>query len=448
MITFGKVYKLRLGASRMTMDDIFSERNMMAYAGACIDLAVSIPERQKITGFDTLIIPSRGALPFFLGVAHALEDLSLFGSEQKNFRDNLGVQPVLAPLLPEDSQISPNVDGKKIRVLLAPFTADLNIEKFDPTTNNTDYTTRTRDYWAKVTAAFFQPPQSRREDPYFRSFVDTVLRGIEGRDEVASGYEAFPEIQSGFSMVDTVISGRAANDILRSFDRLSEVRQDPRLRPTAFLVVDNGGSKLRSKPPFFAYLNQRKVWGEVELFEMPRIVSEDEGASLLGISAVVYPSVMRASNALEVAVVEKGENVRREFFVGAGSWYLAPDLRSADSNDCDKNFNWFMDVVYKAIDAKFAAEYEGVAGSDEMMQFRGAREEFVRHAERIKILSLHEQDVSALKLSSRYKPEPKGVYETHSHVLHIPFSNRTTGAIVKDLLSIPGVSYRRDNPKV
>jgi len=427
----------------MAMEDIFSEANMLAYAGACIDLAINIPEKQKLIGFDTLIIPSRGALPFFLGVAHALEDLSIFGVDQENFRNNLGVQSVLAPLLPEDSQISQDVEGKNVRVLLAPFTADLNIEKFDSEADNTVYTTKTRDYWAKVTASFFQLPQTRREDPYFKSFVDVVLRGIEGREEVARSYEVFPAIQRGFSMIDTVISGRAANDILKSFDSLSEVRLDPRLRPTAFLVVDNEGNKLKSNPAFFSYLNQRRVLGDVELFEVPRIVSEDEGASLLGISAVVYPSVMKASRSLEVEMIEGGDKKTREFFVGAGSWYLAPDLSKNGKNIYDQNFNYFMDLVYKAIDAKFAEDYEGIAGSDELVQFRQAREAFVNHAANTKILSIHEEDASVLRLSPDYLPQ--GVYETHSHVLHIPFQNGTTGKIVKNLLSIPGVKFRSKN---
>ena len=120
----------------MTLEEIFNEETMLAYSNACLDLAIDIPEKRKKHGFDTLVIPSRGAVPFFLGMVHALENLKNYGDEYEDFHRNLGVQPMLTPLLPENSTISNSVRGKKYRVLLVPFTADLNIPKFDSKENS------------------------------------------------------------------------------------------------------------------------------------------------------------------------------------------------------------------------------------------------------------------------------------------------------------------------
>ncbi len=412
-----------------SLDSIFSEDNMIGYAGACVDLAVSIPERRTRKGFDTLVIPSRGAVPFFLGMAYALQDLSLISTEHQEFYTNLGVQGMFAPLLREDSQIARSVNERPIKVMLVPFTADLNIERFDPKESSLEYMQKTRNYWANVTASFFEEPQERKNDPYFRSFVDILLRDIEGRGHLAEKYESFPKI-SGFALMDTVISGRASNDILKSFDELASSRNKWRLMPDAFLVVDANGSKLRRG--FMTYLNRKKVSGTVETYPIPRIVSEDEGASLLGVSAVVYPSIMRASKGLSAN--------GRDFFVGAGSWRLACELIGEGVSPYRKHFDKFMDVVYKAIATKLSREYMGVKGNEEMEQFRAARQDFVEYAEKNKILNVGDPDISVLKL--RRVCEPEGPYETSSHVVHIPFSTEGTQRSVSKLCAIPQVNYK------
>ncbi|MEM4270862.1 MAG: hypothetical protein QXO70_02075, partial [Candidatus Pacearchaeota archaeon] len=204
-----------------TLERIFSEENMLAYSNACLELALDMPELRETKGFDTLVIPSRGAVPLFLGMVYALEKLRDCSEVHKEFYENLGVQPMLTPLLPECSKIANSVVGKDFRVLIIPFTADLNIEKFDSETSNDEYTRKTREYWANVSAAFFKSQNNRNQDPYFRSFVDVILRDIECRDYLAKIYEVFPQIKS-FAILDTVVSGRASNDILKAFDSIAE----------------------------------------------------------------------------------------------------------------------------------------------------------------------------------------------------------------------------------
>ncbi len=408
------------------IDKIFSEENLLAYAGACLDLAVAVPEKRKTSKFDTLVIPSRGALPFFLGTIYSLNDLGKISQDHADFSDNLAVQSALIPLMPEEPRISDDFQGKGVKVLLAPFTADLNVERFDGTQDNTEYTTKTREYWANFTAALFKPTNERFNDPYFRSFTDVVLRDIEGRGEIAEMYERFPQINR-FSMIDTVISGRASNDILKSFDGISRKNGLEEFKPMAFLVVDEDGRKLY--PAFAAYLNRKRANGEVEMIHVPRIVSEDEGASLLGISAFAYPSVMRASKQLEI----NGEN----FFVGAGSWRLATELNG--NSIYEKNFRKFMDLVYRAIDTKYASDYVGESGA-ELERFRQERDSFVEYAENSKILRVHEAGSDL----SRFMPENsaykvRGAYETGSHVAHIPFDEKSTSAIFLKLRNLPGV---------
>jgi len=405
-----------MSTRREGLDKIFSEVNMLEYAGACINLAAALPEHTNPReGFDTLIIPSRGAVPFFLGMLAGLRKFN-WSPEHDYFYKNLGVQSLLEPLLPKDSGLETRLNDKKIRTLLMPFTADLNIPKFDNTQDSDEYTKKTRQYWANVVASFFQPSRKRRKDPYFRTFTEVILEDIENRKDVAQNYRDFPSANR-FSMIDTVISGRASNHILKAFDNLCQVYRSDHIVPRTFLIVDENGEKLRTN--YKVYLNTKKALGQVMTFEIPRIVSEDEGASLEGVAAVVYPNIMKASKQFKIE--------DKEFFVGAGSWFIAPNSYYLT------NFQRFMDLVYSAIDAKYSQEYESPSNPDKLSTFRQIRQEFVDFADKRRCLEKHTSEVSSLYLNSDYKI--KDFYETSSHVGHVIFSDTATRVITNKIYS-------------
>lgn len=408
----------------MAIEDIFSEDNILSYSEACLDLAVSVPEKQKKA--NTLVIPSRGAVPFFLGMTYSLDKLKSMGGAQENFYSNLAIQDTLSSLLPENIKLSNQPSRESINVLLVPFTADLNLNKFDKKLDNDEYVLKTRNYWANVTKSFFKTPFERVKDPYFVSFADFVLREVEGREELAQIYEKFPEITK-FSIIDTAISGRAATDILGSFDKLAEKSGNSSLVPQAFLVVDEMGDKM--KPQFSGYLRKKILEEKVEMHFVPRIVSEDEGASLLGVAAVIYPSIMRASKNFYL----NGE----EFFIGAGAWHKSLDIPGKYFN----NFNLFMNMVYKGIDLLYKKGYSGEESSKEKESFLESRQEFLKMAKDVRLLAETSDNISSLKPTNNYHFGDS--YETHSHVLHAPFTEESEKKFTHNMFyrGIEGLQY-------
>ena len=414
---------------KMTLEEIFSEENLLAYSRACLELAIRIPDtRAHKLDFDTLVIPSRGAVPLFLGLCYSLNHLKQFGSDQEEFYNSLRVQKILSSLLPEHLKISSDTNHNYgIKTVVVPFTADLNLEKYKPEENVEAYVSATRDYWARVTASFFKDPNHRKKDPYFVSFVDFILRDIENRGDVASVYESVPQIRK-FSLIDTVISGRASHDILRSFEDISLEQRNPHLNPYAFLIVDENGQKL--KKDFRNYLTRKRLQDNADIQEIPRIVSEDEGASLLGVASTVYPSIMSASKNLFL----NGKN----FFVGAGSWHPGYEL----SANHKESFSSFMDLVYAGIDHLFAVDYSSCNESQTHDKFLEARQNFLEHRnENIKNFRLDSIDsgLNTFNINNHY--HPSGVYETKSHVVHIPFDEPSNYEGMKRLGSLTGVKH-------
>jgi hypothetical protein len=157
---------------------------------------------------------------------------------------------------------------------------------------------------------------------------------------------------------------------------------------------------------------------------IPRIVSEDENASLLGVGAVVYPSVMKASKEM---LRIGGE----EFFIGAGSWRLDEDMGPKKDNPHVDNFNHFMNLVYSGIDAEL---YDG---EKEREAFKKNRDEFLDLAYRTNILGQNVFDLKYMKKQIRYTPLKP--YETRSFVLHVPFDKGSTRKIVTELGDIEDV---------
>ncbi len=413
-----------------TLDKIFSEDNLLSYSRVCLSLAEDIPEYKNMMGrdFDTFVIPSRGAFPFFVGMMYGLDKLRELGGSHEDFYSRLAVPKMLDSLLPKG--ISERERSKKypIHVLPIPFTADLNVEKYDPLMDNSKITLKTRQYWSHVTNAFFKKPRQRLKDPYFRSFTNFILRDVENRDDLAKFYEQFPTIEK-FSMLDTVISGRASNNILSTFDEIAKKEGNPDIAPTAYLIVDEDGKKL--SPAFRPLLMRKRSEGGVFLYNTPLTVSEDEGASLLGVAAVIYPSIMRLSQGFCLG--------KDEFFIGAGSWHRSKDLPSPYY----ENFKSFMNVIYRGIDSIFGPEYLCASeGKRERQNFLEARESFLERAKRVNILNETSDHVSVLNPSHKYGYDSN--YETSSHVLHAPFNTEGEGRAYAQISGLPGVRSKKE----
>jgi len=260
-------------------------------------------------------------------------------------------------------------------------------------------------------------------NPYFRTFTESVLQKVEHRRGVALNYLRFPKIQN-FAMIDTVISGRAANEILRAFDAIAGERcyaSNPNpdaVKPYAFLIVDEDGKKLW--PQFKRYLDERPK-SLTERLPIPKIVSEDTGSSLLGVSAVVYPSLMEQSESFRYKGIE--------FFVGAGSWHIK------DYGNNLFHFKQFMNMIYSGIDALSSAQ-----DSPEKARFAKTRQDYLDLAENIGLLDLEDNDIACNQCLRTLSSNLDQTYLTNSNVFHVKFKPELTRKLGYEICNFPGVT--------
>ena len=418
----------------MALEDEFSKENIESYADACINLAMDMPKYK----FDTLLIPSRGAVPVFLGSMYALKYLGECGdTECKDFADRLTAPYIIRKAVIPGKDKQPGKEGR-IGVIPFPFTADLNLSKYKQTANNDTFKEFTRQYHSKVLRSFLKEPEERVEDPYFKLFTK-VLSDIENRGDLAKSYALYPKIKN-LATIDTAISGQAISTILESLG-------GENIHPQAFVILDENGKKLRKKyidmlgynsfdkDKKFIYerrgdnevkvpinIDQRKV----NFYPMNRIVTEDMGCALQGVAAAVYPSI----------IVEGLHRLSEKVFpVGAGTWY---PLTSEKKHR--KIFYRFINTLKLGIRKNFCGSSDRSRLED---MFEAKRKRLISTMKETKL-----EDVDKENLKHYYPnynmDTIENVYESGAKVVHICFNKDFTNFFLENVEKELGITKKEN----
>jgi len=389
----------------MSLKTELSDENVYSYADSCINLAVDMPAKKV----DTIIIPSRGAVPVFLGMIEALNLFAKDDANSKKFLDNLRIGKLVKKYLPHTIGLS--IDNylldwghEHVDVLFLPFTADLNMEEYSKSANSDYYANNMRRFWPKVISALSKGQKERVKDPYL-NFVNFINTELEERPELGNELFASKWIEKkNFAIIDTVISGRAYSTILEGFKDLKVGT------PSSFLIVDENGRKLKEK--YSVKLGLRKAnecqvaievpENKISAYYINRIFSEDRGSALEGLVGVVYPSLM--------VHAEKDPEIKKNFgTLACGSWYSIPE-----GFPHKEAFDYFNAMLKAAIMIK-------CGDKDYLKSMEENREKFVDVVSTNHLLEPgSKESINCLEYK---KYSPTKVYETGSHVLHVCFSD-------------------------
>jgi len=354
----------------------FSEK-LVDYGRGCSDVGLEMVDRAGKEDYNAVLIPSRGTIPIFLG---ALYGISIYGREGfrecEEFLERLKMPSFFASHLEcmgLDDLIKKDYQGNRFALLL-PFTADF--------TGKLEWGSEPiRKYWTKVMESFTLPPEKRHESREFCSFMKT-LREVEKRKGLADIYESIPRVES-FILIDTLISGKAAYEILKSFESME-------MYPYTILVCDQRRERLR-KPEYKAYLEGN---GRVKMIDVDSLVTEDKGASYLGVYSVAYPDLM-------------GKSMENGGFWAAESWILDWEIDSYSGQSFRKLMGALQKAIRKGIGVENSSLEDDVA-------------EFLTHAKM-------ERDLEDIKrylnenVISPYFQDSFEIYRTKTGVLMVSF---------------------------
>lgn len=397
----------------MSIETEFSDENVMHYAKACFEIADSLVTRSKQGDFNTLLIPSRGAVPLFIGSMYALQCLSQEHEEHRTFLGRIRAPNLIREYIMPSYALPPiKEQDKKVNILLCPFTADINMQpyaenaKLEGEISVEEFVNDTRKYWTKVVHALTEGKKERDKNPYLQFYL-YLLRNVENRHQLSDEYEGAARVE-GLAMIDTVISGRASTTIIDGF-------KEEKITPYSLLVIDNEEKSL--KEPYAVKIRSGEAYGNVKSIPIPRIFSEDKGASLEGVVGIVYPSLMFNANWLELR--------KKSFFpVGAGSWYPLPQ-----NDPHESAFRKFCSMLKSAVNIE-CAEFcdEGIDKTKEEDLMGESRKRLLEILKSEKLLVPNHYSASYIRF--RYRPSKR--YETSSHVLHVCFPEEVSKNITNN----------------
>jgi hypothetical protein len=374
----------------------FSKENFEGYVSACKRVGERIAEfvldndQSKIA----IVLPSRGAIPIFIGAEIALME----DSELKNYDIGKLIEiPELScfdRLRPDDKDAE--TDDFPVKTLVLPFTADVKMKGLVRPEEETKVVDNMRQFMSRVTIEFFRDP-SQRESKEFSLYL-RLLEIVEGRKQLAKFLREFPKVEK-MLMLDTVVSGRASSTILGEFARLGmEIGKEV----VPVLVVDNNGSSLKNE--------YRRFVDEFGSFKIPRIFSEDRGAALEGIVATVYPSLITGSY---------GKTDCGDIYPCFGSWHNVPEKEKKDYAEI---FNLFLDVIE-----------EGITGVKNSLE---TRKVFLTKLNSGGFLRKRNFNVKNMENIVRRGLKIVKVEETSAHVIQIYFPEAVTANLIRQICKL------------
>ncbi|MEM7816751.1 MAG: hypothetical protein QXZ20_02440, partial [Candidatus Aenigmatarchaeota archaeon] len=395
----------------------------------CIEGAEKIKEAYE-DGVDSIIVPSRGACPIVRGVIKAIEEYAAHkGGDYETIYNALQIPPFMKNGYKGGEEKDKKYESKdknlrKIAVIPYPLTADVSLSEdlLREYGTNLDYVTDSiRNYGAEVIASFTQHPEERANNNKF-NFLTFVFEDVEGRKEEADFYRNIEQINY-FLVFDTVVSGRSLSTIVKNLENL-------KVKYRAIGVVDVNGAKLK--------LEYRKILnssGKVELIEVDRILSEDRGASLLGVVGCIYPNLaLEAKEDLDIRPC------------GAVTWHHIPyNSRNKISQEMKESFNLHNQVFKDYI----GAIYDGIEllvrekpEKDTESRMKEKIERVARSIEEHRLLN-HGREFLDPYAFVKDNIKVEDIYESSSHVIHILFPPDE----IKKLLKVYREKYRKINKK-
>lgn len=319
-----------------------SKETLDAYIEGCENIALKLDtviEKTLEAGKKPVIlIPSRGAVPIFLLAKRFLGELrgeeSFLSAKNANYYPE-GVFDFLEEEETQTSHPQSNVD-----VVLYPFTADVSLE----TNGDETIAKELRNSCARSVMQLVKGVDYRQHDLDWYRYLMGKLQDnpndpnyIRPQNILESLASFQPREDSQIILIDTVISGRAANDITNAFKALGHT-------VIPLLAVDSTkGGKFDRRRKWEIEEALKPIWNlipEGGPFEEFPLVSEDKGAALLGVVALNF------INFNEVGTFNRiNSRFPFDFRPQSCIWTLPPfNLRSRYLN----NFRNFLETSWRS----------------------------------------------------------------------------------------------------
>ena len=304
----------------LNQEQELSERAIEFYVKGCegvaVNLYTTVENIREAGKKPVIVIPSRGAIPIFLlalealrGLGHFLADSQEVAYYPRKIFQFLSHDRIASIHNPENSQVD---------VIIYPFTADVTGEKGEEWLAR-----KLRESSARATDDLVFKGDQYPEDLSWYYFLMGKLQKELHSDkglspaELVDAIKHYPGVTNGqIVLIDTVISGRAAQDIVSAFAGLGH-----RISPVLAVDTRTGGHFQAHRR---AEIDRAMLWdylgGESPYVQFP-LITEDKGVALLGVSAVNFANFNKPGFFRSI-----DSRFRDDYLPQSCLWTLPPDI--------------------------------------------------------------------------------------------------------------------------
>jgi hypothetical protein len=358
--------------------NLITYENIKSYSDACISLNEILIT--KMDEYNLLIIPSRGAYPFYRLAKTSSYSL---GSKIDAAKINNHYQVWLLPYTADWGNAKIQADGKKIRA-----------------------------FWSKVLFDTIQ----KKTSPY-TSFYENIVQSLQ--DKITFNPSkcnlSIKNKTDKFIFIDTAISGRAICNILEAFDDLNIKNY------FIILIAQNNGDDLKRE--YREIIESKISLGNLELIKVSEIFSEDASPLLNGgISSMVFPSLIERA-------CDEIQEFQNNQYCGAGLWFI-----DSVSNLYGTDLNGIRGIIHSLLNYGIRANFNET-NSDKILK---QNTEFLagQIISNAANFNLFDPENTKLLIKNRIKSKninfKDDIYVTGSHVVRMDLDNKIVKEIIKN----------------
>src|SRR3989344_1408766 len=317
-----------------------NRQNIERYIEGCEEIAVRLDTIIRNVAESgkrpVILIPSRGAVPIFILARRFLNEIQAEGSYLADRNAKYYPEGIFNFLEGKEEQ-RPD-DQTTVDVVLFPFTADVSLETADDETLAREL----RNSCARSVMQIVKGRDFGLHDLEWYKFLMEKLNKIPDDPEqlnpknIVTSLESYPVSKDAqIILIDTVISGRAANDITSAFKTLGHT-------VIPLLAVDTSrGERFNPKRKAEIQGTLRPIWEllpENDIFVEFPLITEDKGSGLLGVVALNFINFNE-----ECTFHEANHNYDPDFRPQSCVWAIPP---VSARNEYLENFRQFIKTAW------------------------------------------------------------------------------------------------------
>ncbi|UJS22953.1 hypothetical protein [Thiothrix winogradskyi] len=306
-----------------TLQDIITSDAIFDYARASIEMSDYL-RTLFMEGYDSIVIPSRGALPIY-NLAQTAWDLA--NKQHNSLEDRIkGKFDAL------NSPIN--------RELILPFSAD--------PVDESQTSLSIRRFWTNVLSAIVRRDTKSPHLVFYRFLIEKVAK--------LSWAHVMPRTlpSEKFIFIDTVISGRAISEIETSF------KMEGLNKCYFLLIVDQDGNKLSGKSK--AMIEKLKAEDRCSIITVGNLFTEDRGPSVSGLWSTVYPEIMSS-------IKDRYDWSSNCYGAGSFYWKVSSSLGlNTYFKRKDSDYNLPFTITYSTLSTAYYAAIHHILEKEEILR--------------------------------------------------------------------------------